>query len=282
MKRKILIIASVITAFIILAIAVYFLSSPQSTTLEFTVRDAVSLSWVWDMEASIQNTIINGYFQSDRGPVPFVFRDLKPGSGILSITAPFYQPIDIPVDLRRGKNIITEPIDLRGLYIDDLSAFYVFEEKGRDGFSFTFRPVSSKGMAIQYHPCIDIWVGLMVSEQIRNGTYVTEPVDEGSERGTVLYKGELPWYWDSVPETQFRYKATLAGKLISPSPAPYLVFDYLIIVPKPGFSIEKDVKPVIEHAWKMDSIEKILSFLNSRTETFSFYYDTSWNIGGSR
>jgi len=278
MKLKALIIATAGAVFLTVALLVFLLSFSDSPTLEFVVRDAVSKAWVWDMEASIQNTVTNGFFQSDRGLVPFVVRGLSKGPSTLTISAPSYKTVEIPLTIRRGRNSIKDPIELSGIEIEDLKAFFAFEERVSGGYTIALRPVSAEGMAIEHHPCLDIWVGAVVSEQVKNGAYVTEPVDEGSERGALLYKGELPWQWDPNPETQFRYKASLEEKLIASSPAPYLVIDYLIVVPKPGVSKAGEIAPVLEKAWSMESIDKALSLLDAEENLFSYYLDSSWNV----
>ena len=63
----------------IAALAVLLRIARFDTTLEFSFRDSVSRQWVWDSTARLQDRLIFAFFQSDAGPVPFLFSHLKPG-----------------------------------------------------------------------------------------------------------------------------------------------------------------------------------------------------------
>jgi hypothetical protein len=101
----------------IAALAVLVRFARFDTTLEFSFRDSVSRQWVWDSTARLQDRLLFAYFQSDAGPVPFVFSHLKPGSWKLEISAPGYVPASVPVKLHRGANRLPRPIEIDYLIV---------------------------------------------------------------------------------------------------------------------------------------------------------------------
>ncbi|MGQ9615884.1 MAG: carboxypeptidase-like regulatory domain-containing protein [Spirochaetota bacterium] len=256
--------------------------NPVETTLEFMVRDAVSKAWVWDASFRLQGRIIKAYYQSDRGPVPFVFSGLKPGKAELKISAPGYVPVTIPVELKRGKNRVDEPIDLVGYEIPGLSRFIIFEKREGNDFLLEIRPVSREGNAVMNHPCLDLWIGVRITVQMKDGLPVSVPVERGSTRGDELYRGKIDWTFDPLPETIFRYSSRIYGSLIKPSGYPYWVIDYLIVVPDPRKVNPHEVQKIMEKAFALppETIDKYLEPY-SKLGVLTPYYFTSWNVRGS-
>ncbi|MBN2553235.1 MAG: hypothetical protein JXB06_10730 [Spirochaetales bacterium] len=280
--RRVLIPVLVVIVIVAVAVAVYLVMNPVDTTLEFVVRDAVSKSWVWEATFSLQDRVIRSHFQSDRGPVPQVFTHLEPGEATLEISAPSYVEQSIPVTLKRGENRLSEPIDLVGYEIPDLTKWIIFEDRVGNDLVQEIRPVSSEGPAVLNHPCLDLWIGARVSVQIYDGLPAQEETEEGSERGEELFKGVLQWEWDGIPETTFRYSSFIPGSKIKANSDPYWVIDYLIVVPDPRKITREEIDRIMEKAWELPP-EAIEPYLEPYSEEGKLkpYVFTSWNVEGA-
>ena len=280
--RRVLIPVLVAIVIVAVAVVVYAVMNPVDTTLEFVVRDAVSKNWVWEATFSLQDRVILSHFQSDRGPVPQVFTHLEPGEATLEISAPSYVAQSIPVTLKRGENRLSEPIDLVGYEIPDLTKWIIFEDRVGNDIVQEIRPVSSEGPAVLNHPCLDLWIGARVSVQIYDGLPAQEETEEGSERGEELYKGVLQWEWDGIPETTFRYSSFIPGSKIRANSDPYWVIDYLIVVPDPRKITREEIDQIMEKAWELPP-EAIEPYLEPYSEEGKLkpYVFTSWNVEGA-
>jgi hypothetical protein len=245
----------------------------RETTLEFQVRDTVSGAWVWDMEARIQDRVINGFFQSDQGLKTYRFTGLEPGSATLAISAPSYIPVEIPVELGRGENTFASPISLLGYEIPGLSNFLAFERAHTTGWEISLRPVSAENRAILFHPTLDIWVGVRITSWDSG----LAPTVENLDARPTLYEGPLRWRWDSTPETQFRYLVDLPFSLLSPFDGPSISIEYLILVPDPRIGAGVDLGAIAVQLFDLDR-EQINAFLDTPTEGFTAYTDVSWNV----
>jgi hypothetical protein len=282
--RRILIPVFVILALAAVAVGVYLVMNPVQTTLQFEVRDSVSKAWVWDATLQLQGRVIRAYYQSDRGPTPFVFTGLKPGTAELEISAPAYVSVTIPITLKRGENRLPEPIDLVGYEIPGLSRFIVFEERDGADLVQEIRPVSKDGPAVLNHPCLDLWIGARITVQIKNGLPVQQETEEGSERGEELFKGILKWQFDPTPETTFRYSSRIPGADIRPNQDPYWVIDYLIVTPDPRKIKRDELEAIMDKAWSLPPAA-IAGYLKPYEDqgVLTPYIFTSWNVqGGTR
>ncbi len=276
--KKIIWFFFIVGFFILTAFVVYLRMVTFETTLYFQVRDAVSGDWVWDFTASLQNRALRGYYQSDEGLKEYHFTKLKPGDWEMSVSAPSYEARRIPVHLKRGKNILPEPVDMRGYEIRDLQRFYVFTDiEGRDIVA-ELRPVNSQGRAILNHPCLDIWIGCRVSVQMKDGVYVSEPTEEGSAYGEELYRGTIPWEWDPSPSATFRYRARIRASDIMEHKAPYRVIDYLIIVSDPRVIDSTEIHEIINSKADGLDFEALMSFLDRYKGRLKYYTYRTWNV----
>lgn len=265
-----------------IALAVYLRTASFTTTLQFTVRDAVSKGWVWDSTMTLQDRVIRGYYQSDSGPIEYRFTGLEPGSAELAVSAPAYEPVTVPVVLKRGRNTLPAPIELRGVEIPSLKHFIIFEDLQGSDLAAQIRPVGLDGQAVLNHPCLDLRIAARVSTQMKNGAYVQEETEEGSERGEELFRGRLEWSWDGAPETVFRYGARIPGSQIRAHPAPLRVVDYLLLVPD-GTAEPAELDRVLEEAWKLSGERELSAYLEqaARGGRFRWFIFTSWNVKGS-
>jgi hypothetical protein len=265
---------------VVLAAAAILLAAwlRTDTTLELTVRDAVSGRWVWDMAMHIQGRAVVGYYQSDTGPKPYRFTHLSPGTSTLQIAAAGYQAVNLPVTLRRGRNQLPAPIDMVGLGIPELAKFFIFEQLDAGDIVAELRPVSTAGEALTNHPCMDLWVGCLVSVQVKNGVPVEEPVETGSARGAPLFRGEIAWTWDPAPETQFRYRARIPSARVQPDSSLYRVVDYLIVEPNPLLITRTQLGQLMERVFSMEDPARIAAALEAEKDRLRYFIDTSWNV----
>ncbi len=285
MRKTTLIIFTVMVS-VLLAVVVWLKATAFDTTLEFQVRDAVSKAWVYDFTAVLQNRTIRGFFQSDSGLSVYRFAKLQRGTWEMKVTAPFYGERTVPLNLKRGKNVLDEPIEMEGYAIPGLKRFYVFSEPKDGNLVFELRPVGSDGRAIVNHPCLDIWIGCRVSVQIKDGVFIQEPTREGSTYGTVLYSGQIPWEWDPAPNATFRYRANLSLDEMKDDKAPYWVLDYLIIVADPRKISRDTIDTIVDKDMYSAGFQELGTVLDSYSNELQYFIYRSWNVpsprGGSR
>lgn len=281
--KKLLIPLAVILVLATVAVAVYAVLNPVDTTLEFTVRDAVSGKWVYDASFRLQGRLIRSHFQSDQGPVVQRFTHLKPGAAALELSAPHYQSVTREVVLKRGRNRLEQPIDLVGLEIPELRDFIMFEDRDSGDIVVEIRPVSKAGPAVVNHPCLDLWIGARVTVQMKNGLPVQAETEEGSVRGQELFRGRLEWQFDAYPETVFRYGTRIPGSKMKPSAAPFWAVDYLIVVPNPLNVTREELESIMEKTWSLEpeAVEKYLAPFEQQSK-FKAYVFTSWNVPGGK
>jgi hypothetical protein len=262
----------------IAALAVYLRVARFDTTLEFSFRDSVSGQWVWDATARLQDRLIFSYFQSDAGPVPLVFSRLRPGSWTLGISAPGYMPASVAVKLRRGANRLSRPIEMVGFEIPNLQRFYVFERLDGGDLVSQLRPAGADGHAVLNHPCLPLWVAARVAVQVRDGTPITEAVEEGSARGAELFSGHVDWKWDPAPETAFRYTIRIHGGRLKPDQSLYRVIDYLIVVPDPRVIDPEELGRLMLRVPQLPDFDAIKAYLDREGKGIRYFFDTSWNV----
>jgi len=250
----------------------------RQTTLTFSAQDVVSGQWVWDLTARLQGREIRSFFQSDAGPILFRFTHLAPGTPVLSISAPAYEAVEIPVTLRRGDNRLPAPVEMRGLEIPRLDHFVVFETLDGTDLVCQLRPVGTDGKAVLNHPCIDIRLGGRVSVEVKSGVPVREETGKGAARGEELFRGKLDWQWDHAPETVFRYVARIPASRIKDDPSLYRVIDYLVVVPDPRKITKAELDSLMGRVWTEADPDGIARALDAEKGRLRYFVDTSWNV----
>ncbi len=280
MKRStriaLLVAACLVAAAALAVLAVRWFTT--DTTLEFRVRDAVSGRWVWDMAVRLQDRKIIGYYQSDAGPLLYRFTHLRPGAATLTVEADGYQRAAIPVTLRRGANMLENPIEMVGLGIPDLQKIYIFEHREGEDLVAEIRPVNSQGTAILNHPCMDLWIGCRVSVQVKDGVPTREETEKGAGRGEELFRGQIPWTWDPAPETQFRYTARIPLSKAREHPSAYRVIDYLVVEPNPLAISRQELADLMAKVYAMDDPAAVAAALDAQKGRLRWFLDTSWNV----
>jgi hypothetical protein len=280
--KQALVPLAVVVVLAAVALTVYLVMNPMDTTLEFQVRDAVSRQWVYNASFRLQGRSIRSHFQSDQGPEAQRFTHLKPGQATLELSAPYYQAVSLPLTLKRGANRLEEPIDLVGLEIPELKSFIMFEDLAGSDIQVEIRPVSNAGPAVINHPCLDLWLGVRVTVQLKNGLPVQEETEEGSVRGEELFRGRIDWKFDPYPETVFRYNAVIPGAKLKPSKAPYRVADYLVVLPRPPAMPREELEAIMAKTWslKPDAVQEYLRPYEEQGKLRAIVF-TSWNVKGA-
>ena len=269
---------AVLLIIVIIALVSFITSREFDTTLEFSARDAVSKDFIWDAEFVLKDRLIRAFYQSDRGTRTYTFTNLEPGESELVLKAPSYETVTYSITLKRGKNVNDEPVELMGYEIPNLDYFYVFEEyQGRD-LLMELHPVGTDGTAVTNHPCVNIRIGAVVYEQIIDGKPVTKETKTGSQRGRELFMGLIPWEYDALPETIFRYTGRLKAQRLADSQAPYWVIDYLIIVPDSRKISAEEVDTLIEQGAAAGDMEEFAALLDKEEERLDYFYFTNWNV----
>jgi len=276
--RKWVLLFGVAVILIMVALAIYLIVVEDGNTLSFRVQDSVSKSWVWNFTARLQNRTIRGFYGSNFGLAEFEFTHLKPGKDQLRITAPSYEPRTIAVEIKRGKNVLEEPIEMRGYEIPGLDRFFIFIDHNRNDFLVELRPAGEDGKAIINHPCIDLVITVRISVQIKEGLPVQEPTRENSTYGEELFRGIIPWEWDPSPGTTFRYQARIPVNRMKEHHAPYRVFDFLIIVPDPMKISRSEVDALIKKGMDFSDPGKLKAFLDEYRGKFKYYINRKWNV----
>jgi hypothetical protein len=264
---------------LIVIIGLFILLAPMQpeTTLEFQVIDTMSKNWVWDLTAAFQDRYINSYYQSNTGPVVFRFTGLAPGDWTMELSAPSYEPVSIPVQIRKGVNKIENPIEMRGYEIPGMREIFVKTEWQDGELILNPRPIDGEGMGIGTHPCLNMWFGLRISVQTKDGIIIQEPVESGSARGEELFRGKCEWEWESDPTIFYRYIVRLPYTKIKQHNAPYRVFDYLIVFNDPRKMDNETLDREMEKTFSLADETELTLFLESFGDSITYFITASWN-----
>jgi hypothetical protein len=277
MKMKNIPLLAVIGVLACIALAVFFFSIKVDTTLELTVIDSVSKAWVYNAEIKIENRFTRTFYQSDTGSKPCIFTHLAPGKFDLRIEATDYTAISIPVTITGGRNLLVAPIELVGYRIPGITEMFVYKDRDSEKLILNPRPLDADGKGIGKHPCLDMWFGIRISVQIKNGVYVQEPVSSGSERGEELFAGKLDWTWDSYPDAYYRYTCTLSKTKVKKHNAPYNVYDYIIVLPDPRKISKKEIDDAMAGIMQSVDSRSIKSTLDGFGDKVTYFISSDWN-----
>jgi hypothetical protein len=277
-RPRIILLATLGALLVVAASAALALWLSADTTLQFTVRDAVSGRWVWMASMRVQDRARIGFYQSDAGLHPYRFTHLTPGATDLVIEAAGYQEVSIPLKLHRGANTLSAPISMTGLGIPDLAGFYVFENIDGGDIVGELRPVDGAGATILNHPGMDLWVGCRVSVQMKNGGPAAEEMDRGAARGRMLFQGEIPWAWNPALEAQFRYRVRIPAARMERDRSRYRVIDYLIVEPDPRGISRAELGALMERLYAISDPARLTAALDAERGRLAWFLHTSWNV----
>jgi hypothetical protein len=261
---------------VLLMYGILKLGSPDRDVTVY-VEDAVSGSWVWKAEVTLNGKKAVGHYMTD-----FRFTGISGGLVALTVSAPGYQSESIDLKLPGGKPEKPVTVSMTGLSIPGLAGFRVREywENGR--LSAELRPLNDKGEAIRDHPCLDLKVFVRISLPAgvaeRGETQTQGLRDEN--RGMEIAASMVPWFWDSRPESLFRYRFSLPGEPREYSSLAPFVVDYLIFIPDPETDTPDRMEILtreITHLWETG---KGIAAIQNAAGEVPLYIITNWNVGG--
>lgn len=247
------------------------------TALEFRVGDVVSTWWVWDVTAKVQDRTLRGFYQSDAGLQWYRLTHLVPGKATLELSADGYEPVRVPVVLRRGVNRIEQPVWMRGVEIPGLSKFIIFEQADAGGIAVELRPVDAGGKAVINHPCLDLWIGCRMCVEDKDGAPARGVVEDGASRGEEVFDGRVVWQWDPAAETQFRYGARIPTTGTPERPGPLRVIDYIVVVADPRVMTREQRDEIMERIWALKD-PKAQGVALEAEKGLRVFRQTSWNV----
>ena len=279
-KRKFIIYIVIVLFLGLVTFSAFRGAHNADTYLTFTFQDAVSKGWIWNAKLTLQNRTLNTYYQSDRGVKEYTFTNLNSGNWVIEISAPGYESASVPVTIKKGRNILEEPIELTGTGIQNLSYFVPFEQISGGDINVEIRPVGMDGQAVINHPCMDLWISARITIQMKDDLIAQESSISGAIRGPEVFRGTLDWEWDSLPETTFRYSAIIPGNKISVSNAPFHVIDYLFVVPIGNSTSSDKIEEIVSQAWKGENPDNLTKILDDYRDRLNYYAYTSWNVEG--
>jgi hypothetical protein len=258
-----------------LAAAVLVAARPWAdTTLEVTVQDAVSSSWVWGVTARVQ----------DRTTIAFLsthlqITGLQPGQTTLEVAAPSYAPVSVPIRLRRGTNILATAVVLTGIEIPGLISFACFFQDTPGTLSVELQPVDAEGRAITNHPVMDLAVGCIIREQkLHGGGFSREPSVDEPVRGRLLYRGAMEWRWNDSPDVVTRYQASLPFDSVPQSPSSFWCVDCVVIVPDPRAITPGGAADLLDEALAIDDRSARERFLAAQAPRARGFTISTWNV----
>jgi len=269
--RKSALFAIIVAVPAVVAAALAFLWAHAPAALSFEVRDAASKSWVWNSTARLQNRVIRGFYSTS-----YRFTHLRPGTFDLTISAPHYEPASVRVRVRTGRTNTIAPISLVGYEIPDFSRLTVAANRGARGLELQITAVDATGDLIKVFPCIDLRIAVRVSVQLKGGSPALTPSKEGAERGTRLFQGKVDWTWNPATDAVYRYNAVVPG--IPPDAGPYVVVDYVVLIPDPRKISSGDVDAVTSELVQINDARALSAVLRPYMDKVKMESGSLWNI----
>lgn len=269
--RRPAVLASAVAVLAVVAAGLVFLWTRAPATLSFEVRDAVSRSWVWDSTARLQNRVIRGFYSTS-----YSFTHLRPGTFDLTVSAPHYEPASVRVRIRAGRTNTIAPISLVGYEIPDFSRLTVASNRGARGLELHITAVDTSGNLIKVFPCLDLRITVRVSVQLKGGAPSLTPSKEGAERGARLFQGKVDWTWNPAPDAVYRYNAVVPG--ISPDAGPYVVVDYVVLIPNPRKISSPELEALTGEILQMNDERALADSLRPYMDKVKMESGSLWNI----
>ena len=115
-----------------------------------------------------------------------------------------------------------------------------------------------------------------------NGQPVRDAYAAKPARGAVLFSGRIPWGWNADPAAAYRYVASVPWSSLA-ARTPFLVIDYLVIVPDPMKTSGAELDAIIAAAPPSEDVAGLRAYLDQKRagDRFRYFLSTSWNVGGS-
>ena len=248
------------------------LGARSRQSLSFEVRDAASKSSVWDSTVRLQNRVIRGFYSTS-----YRFTHLRPGTFDLTVSAPHYEPASVRVRIRTGRTNTIAPISLVGLRDPRFLAAHGGRQEGSAGARAPDDPPwMPAGDLIEVFPCIDVKIAVRVSVQLKGGAPALTPSKEGAERGTRLFQGKVDWTWNPAADAVYRYDAVVPG--IPPDAGPYVVVDYVVLIPDPRKISSQEVDALTSELLQINDARALGVSLRPYMNKVKMESGSLWNI----
>ena len=181
MKKR-FIFSLAMAGIMVTAIAVFLLyDTQQDGTIEGKITDALSGDSVWSAQIIIDGRSTFRFFSST-----YKLTGIAPGQHILKAFAPNYRPIDKPIAIKKGKNVLD--LSLEGLSIPDLHNILIFAVPTERGIQVEIRLLDSEDVAISHYPALPC--------HLEGSLYLREGTGPPFLRGSKLFEGPIDWFWD--------------------------------------------------------------------------------------
>jgi len=262
---------TIATILVVMTVGTVILWTNSKTTLSFEILDANSRNWVWDTTAHLQNRVIHGYYTT-----MYHFTKLSPGTFDLTVSAPHYEQAKVKVHIRAGQDNRIPPISLLGYGIPGYSKFTLAADRTARGLELRLTPMDADGNLIKIFPCLDLKIAVRVFIQNKGGIPALTPTSDGAERGTKLFEGTIDWFWNPATEAIFRYSALIPG--ISPATAPYIVVDYVVVLPDPRKISPPDVDILMKELFQHQDMMPSTDDLRPHSGKIKIESGTLWNV----
>lgn len=269
--RRASLLARAAALLVVIAAGLVVLWARAPAAPSFEVRDAVSKSWVWDSTIRLENRVIRGFYSTS-----YRFTHLHPGTFDLTVSAPHYEPARVRVRVGFGRSTFTAPIYLVGYEIPDFSRFAVAANRGARGLELELAPADKGGHLIKVFPCMDLRIAVRVSVQLKGGAPAIAPVEEGAARGARIFEGKVGWTWNPAIDAVYRYTAAVAG--IPPDAGPYVVIDYVVIIPDPRKISAQEVGALVDGLVRINDVRALAVFLEPYRDRVRVESGSLWNV----
>ncbi len=144
------------------------------------------------------------------------------------------------------------------------------------GLELELNPLDASGNLIEVFPCIDLKVAVRVSIELKGGAAALAPSAGGAERGTKLFQGKVDWTWNPAPDAVYRYRAVVPG--ILPVPSPYVVVDYVVLVPDPRKISPREVDDLMNGLLQIDDPRLFSAYLGPYGDRVKMESGVLWNV----
>ena len=252
-------------------VGVMILRTGSTATLSFEILDANSKNWVWDTTTRLQNRVVHGYYATT-----YHFTKLRPGTFDLAVSAPYYEPAKVKVHIRAGQDNQVVPVLLLGYGIPGFSRFTLTVDRTMRGLELKLNPMDADGNLIKIFPCVDLKIAVRVFVENVGGIPAREPVSEGAEHVIKLFEGNIDWTWNPATDAVFRYSALIPG--VSPTTAPYIVVDYVVLLPDPRKISSPEVDLLMKEMFQHQDMNSSTDYLRPYSDKIRIERGILWNI----
>ena len=261
---------------IVLGIAALIVSlsavANSEAALRFAVRGAYCAEPVWNTSSVIQDRMARTYVETD-----ILITGLNPGDSFLTVSAPDYGSVTIPVTLKRGENRLSEPIAMMPSEIPGLDRFVVVERETAEGLQIDLRPIDRAGKAIVRHPCVFLRVLVQILIPEAGASRAAQNSSEPAFAEEV-YRGPADVEWNDEPGATFRYSARIPAREISPHSSAVVTVQYLILMPDMEHFATDEIERIVHDVTEMEGHVEIARYLDSYGDALRHFSIRNENV----